>query len=940
VGFTPPYGDLKQGHQSHWHLNVRKRRDARRLDVQTYGAGRNSIGLVASVDRSLASFVCGRMTGVAVSTSSGGSVDPLMHDFRSNNRVRVGGKFLRLGNGKFYVKGFCYGPFSLNSRNEYLPEPPQMAADFRHMRQLGANTVRLYSVPSSETFDELLRHGLRAIIDVPWEKHRCFFEDWTAKESARRQIRTTAEFAAKHPAVLAISVVNEIPNDVVRYHGHKPIQAFIEELGDSVKQIAPECLTTFANYPTTEFLQPSGFDFCCFNVYLHDLDRLGAYFDRLQHIAGDIPLVLGEFGVDSFRQGKSRQADLLAGHVQTVFRHGLAGSIVFSYTDDWFTGGTKIADWGFGVTTEDRSEKPAAAALQEGWRRAPFAQESDLPKVSVVVCAYNAASTLPECLTSLMRVDYPEYEVILVDDGSKDSTPKIAADFPQVRYVRQENHGLSDARNVGVQLSTGEIVAYTDADCAADEDWLRCLVQAMRDQGVPAVGGPNITPLSDGWSAHCVAASPGNPSHVMFDDRHAEHVPGCNMAFRRESILNLGGFDPQYRAAGDDVDFCWRLLDHGGAIGYAPGAFVWHHRRQTVGAYLRQQIGYGRAEALLHFMHPHRFSLLGHCGWHGRIYGSGAIGLPLVPERIYYGTFGFAPFQTIYRHNQYGPWACVTWFEWHLVALFFLALGFIFWPLALISLLMWSGSLVLAVDAARKAKLPNDAPWWCRPLVGTLYLVQPPIRAWYRATYDLRLWRPKLSQSYCDIEHEPKIISSRACDLYWLSDRGLGRESLLRHIVDGAKRLRWLGVFNNGWATWDIKLVGDLWHTLLVQTASEELGSNRRFTRARVTAEPTTLNRVVAIASLIWSAAALISLEPLALLLAMLASTAVLVHNIRSSRSCLRAATSLVARAGCEAALSPLDSAGKPSEELGSSTPTLIPPVSEIVVRHAVSPMP
>ena len=74
------------------------------------------------------------------------------------------------------------------------------------MRQLGANTVRLYSVPSLETFDELLKHGLRAIIDVPWEKHRCFFEDWTAKESARRQIRTTAEVAAAQLEREGISV--------------------------------------------------------------------------------------------------------------------------------------------------------------------------------------------------------------------------------------------------------------------------------------------------------------------------------------------------------------------------------------------------------------------------------------------------------------------------------------------------------------------------------------------------------------------------------------------------------------------------------------------------------------------------------------------------------------------------------------------------------------
>lgn len=816
----------------------------------------------------------------------------------NSDRVLVDGKFFRCGSAKMYLKGFSYGPFAKNSRNEFLPEPQQLAADCRHMRQLGANAIRLYTVPSPETLDELLNHGLRVILDVPWEKHRCFWEDWSAKEGAHREVRATAELAATHPAVMAISVVNEIPVDVVRYHGHKHIEEFIEELGDSVKQIAPDCLTTFANYPTTEFLQPSGFDFCCFNVYLHEVDRLGAYFDRLQHIAGDRPLVLGEFGVDSFRQGDRRQAELLADQIRTVFRHGLAGSIVFSYTDDWFTGGAKVGDWGFGVTNEMREEKPAAVALQQSWKQAPFAEQTDLPSVSVVVCAYNAGGTLRECLESLMHLDYPDFEVILVDDGSKDNTPQIAADYPEVKYIRQTNHGLSYARNVGAEHSGGEIVAYTDADCVADEDWLRCLMQAMRDQAVPAIGGPNITPHSDGWSALCVASSPGNPSHVMFDDRYAEHIPGCNMAFRRNVLHELGGFDAQFRAAGDDVDFCWRILDHGGAIGYAPGAFVWHHRRETVKAYLKQQIGYGRAEAILHFMHPHRFSLLGHCGWHGRIYGSGTAGLPLVPERIYYGTFGFAPFQSIYRHNQYGAWACVTWLEWHFVAMFFFALAFIFWPLILVSILMWIGSLVLAIDAARKARLPKEAPWWCRPLVGVLHVVQPPIRGWFRATYDLRLWRPRLDAAYYDVEHKPKRTSSRSSDLYWTSQHGLGRELLLQRIVEEAKRLKWLGVFNNAWATWDVKLVGDLWHTLQIHTATEELGAKKRFTRARISAQPTVLNRVVSVAALIWTTAALISLEPLPLLLALLASAATLMQNIRSRQSCLRAATSLVARAG------------------------------------------
>ena len=109
-------------------------------------------------------------------------------------------------------------------------------------------------------------------------------------------------------------------------------------------------------------------------------------------------------------------------------------------------------------------------------------------------------------------------------------------------YHRQPNKGLSVARNVGADLATGEIVAYTDSDCVVDEHWLRYLVRSMQDQGVEAIGGPNITPPSDGWVAKCVAASPGNPSHVMLDDQHAEHVPGCNMAFRRCDIAGPGWF--------------------------------------------------------------------------------------------------------------------------------------------------------------------------------------------------------------------------------------------------------------------------------------------------------------------------------------------------------------------------------------------------------------
>ena len=576
----------------------------------------------------------------------------------SSDRIEVDGKFFRLGQEKWSVKGFSYGPFAPNSIGLFLPERDKWLADLAVMRSLGANSFRVYHTPPEQLLDDALEHGLRILIDVPWEKHRCFLEDWASQEEARRRVRETARALGGHPGVFAISVVNEFPIDVVRFHGHRKLERFVGELIDVVKQESPECLATFVNFPTTEFLEAPTSDFSCFNVYLHDSESLGAYLDRLQHIAGNRPLILGEYGICTIRCGEEQQSELLAEHIHQVFRHGLAGSYIFSFTDDWYTGGYQIEDWAFGVTRRDRSEKPCASVLRSIWDRAPQVDDGDLPKVSVVVCSYNGASTLDECLKSLTRLRYPDfYEVILVDDGSTDSTSEIAKRYPNVLYHHQENRGLSAARNVGAELAIGEVVVYTDSDCVADPDWLYYLIRGMQDQNVPAIGGPNIPPSSDCPVARCVAASPGGPSQVMLDDRLAEHVPGCNMAFRRDLLLELGGFDEQFRQAGDDVDFCWRWQDAGYRIGYAPAAMVWHHRRSSVSAYLKQQKGYGRSEAMVYRKHPHRFTFLGYSLWKGVIYGDGAVGLPSRAPLIYHGRFGSAPFQGIYRQSSYSPWA-------------------------------------------------------------------------------------------------------------------------------------------------------------------------------------------------------------------------------------------------------------------------------------------
>ena len=153
------------------------------------------------------------------------------------------------------------------------------------------------------------------------------------------------------------------------------------------------------------------------------------------------------------------------------------------------------------------------------------------------------------------------------------------------------------------------------------------------------MGGPNLLPPEDSAVAAAVMVSPGGPAHVMLNDRQAEHIPGCNMAFYKWALVEVGGFDPIFQRAGDDVDICWRLQQAGYKIGFSPAAFVWHYRRSTVAAYLKQQRGYGEAEALLVRKHPEYFNAFGGSIWRGRIYTASKFGVLLqtpdhLPRRV------------------------------------------------------------------------------------------------------------------------------------------------------------------------------------------------------------------------------------------------------------------------------------------------------------------
>jgi GT2 family glycosyltransferase len=516
----------------------------------------------------------------------------------------------------------------------------------------------------------------------------------------------------------------------------------------------------------------------------------------------------------------------------------LAGSFVFSWTDEWFTGGHAIQDWAFGITSADRRPKVSYHSLREVFTSSPAELLSEKPHVTVVVCSYNGGATLEQCLRSLLALDYPNYEVIVVDDGSTDDTRAILGRFPSVRAIHQANQGLGVARNVGLRAARGDIIAYTDSDCFADANWLTHLVYPFQYCDAAAVGGPNLTP-EDGRLAACVAAAPGQPTHVLESDQVAEHIPGCNMAFRREALLAVNGFDPAYRKAGDDVDLCWRLQQAGYWITFAPGAFVWHHRRQTLRAYLRQQAGYGEAEALLRFKHPDKFNGRGDGKWRGVLYGASLRGLCLSDAIIYRGTFGAGLFQCLYRPVP-AHWAMLpSTLEWHLAA-GLTALAALGRPQAWVSVSAMLGLsfLVAALQAAQARLTPPHDGLRVRLLVMALCYAQPLVRSWRRYHTRLFAYRPP-EVDVCDLESggDRMPLTGRRTVAYWSED-GTNRVQLLGCVVLYLNEHRWGRAIDSGWSDWDLEIYCHPWTVVQVFTAEENHGGGRRQIRIRYRLRP------------------------------------------------------------------------------------------------------
>lgn len=227
----------------------------------------------------------------------------------------------------------------------------------------------------------------------------------------------------------------------------------------------------------------------------------------------------------------------------------------------------------------------------------------EYPFVSVVVGVRNEERFIEECIESLLKLNYPKdcYEIIIVDGMSTDKTRDLVQKYP-VRLLLNERKNVAAARNLGVESSKGDLVAFTDGDCKVDPDWLKVLVYEMRNapDDVVCVGGPNLIFETDpvfgrvvGYAQETFLGSGGSAQSKNSTKKHyVNSLPNCNAMYKKFTIKEVGGFDEKF-IVGQDGDLNYRIGKKGHKFLYIPEAQVLHHRRGTLKSFSVRMFKYG-----------------------------------------------------------------------------------------------------------------------------------------------------------------------------------------------------------------------------------------------------------------------------------------------------------------------------------------------------------
>lgn len=229
------------------------------------------------------------------------------------------------------------------------------------------------------------------------------------------------------------------------------------------------------------------------------------------------------------------------------------------------------------------------------------------PLISIIVPAYNSEKTIKKCIDSLLGIDYANYEVFIVDDGSTDNTKNILSGYKdKITIIENQHSGPSRCRNIAASKAKGDFLAFTDIDCITGKDWIKELLRGFINDKVAATGGSQLSPQDEtdfGKSVQRFFELTGflggyikkkNKKEII----EVQHNPSCNVMYRKNIFLEIGGFDENLWP-GEDVDLDYRLKKRGFIFKYNPSAVVYHYRPQSIRELSRMMFRYGITQGIL-----------------------------------------------------------------------------------------------------------------------------------------------------------------------------------------------------------------------------------------------------------------------------------------------------------------------------------------------------
>ncbi len=232
---------------------------------------------------------------------------------------------------------------------------------------------------------------------------------------------------------------------------------------------------------------------------------------------------------------------------------------------------------------------------------------NETPFVSIVIPVRNVENIIGRCLKSLQDLDYPKdkYEVIIADSESDDNTPSIAKKYGVI-FVSTPKKSVCAGRNEGFKIAKGEIIAFSDADCVMDKDWIKNSLKYFEDPKVGAVGGPNLSPADDTSFAKAVSFvfdqalfSAGSiHGRILKNTKAVASLPGCNIILRRKALDKVMPIDETI-IGGEDFAMNYKIRQLDYKLLYTPDTFVWHYHRATPKKFSRQIYRYGASRLII-----------------------------------------------------------------------------------------------------------------------------------------------------------------------------------------------------------------------------------------------------------------------------------------------------------------------------------------------------